>query len=271
MLPPCGSAKDDVTIMDFMQLHGGGQIHYRFIAGSEHNPYLIFLHEGLGCAATWKTFPDQLCGRTNCPGLVYDRQGYGKSSPLNRDRTIHYLHEYALNELPEVIAATLPGKPFILVGHSDGGSISLIFAAEKPPHLWAVITEAAHIFVEPETVQGIRVANAVYSKGNLHGLLKYHGEKADDLFRAWADTWLSPWFKFWNIEYALPSIACPLLVVHGSQDNYGTTRQVDSIVALTSGKTRPAFVENCGHAPHQEQEKKVLQIMADFIDNLNLT
>jgi pimeloyl-ACP methyl ester carboxylesterase len=256
--------------MSFIRLRSGGEIYYRSIAGNDDNPYLIFLHEGLGCSAMWKDFPDQLCHRTNCPGLLYDRLGYGRSSPLGRSLTVHYLHEYALVELPEIIAATLPDKPFILIGHSDGGSIGLIFAAEKPVHLQAVITEAAHVFVEPETVQEIAAASEAYCKGDLHGLMKYHGEKTDATFHAWADTWLSPWFRHWNIDYALPSIACPLLVIQGRQDRYGTDRQVEAIVTRTSGATRSAFVEKCGHFPHRQQAETVLRMMVDFIDRIRL-
>jgi len=248
-----------------MQLNRGQQIHYRLIAGAGDRPYLIFLHEGLGCVAMWKGFPDRLCGLTGCPGLVYDRLGYGQSSPASGARTINYLHDYALNELPKVIEAVIPAKPYILIGHSDGGSISLILGAAKPPLLKAIITEAAHVFVELETVAGIEVAHAAYTTGKLNGLTRYHGDKTDTIFSAWADTWRSEWFARWNIEDLLPSIACPVLAIQGADDKYGTARQVDSIVSKSSGVAVPMLVEDCGHAPHQEQPEKVLQAMADFI------
>ncbi|MFH0784324.1 MAG: alpha/beta hydrolase [Pseudomonadota bacterium] len=252
-----------------MQLQNGEVIHYRLIAGNDTQPYLVFLHEGLGCIAMWKDFPDRLCRMTNCPGLVYDRAGYGKSSPLNRTLTVHFLHEYALNELPEILEKVFPDKEYLLIGHSDGGSISLIFAAEKPSLLKAVITEAAHVFVEPETIKEIKAAKSAYEKGQLRGLYKYHGEKTDFLFKAWVDAWLSARFRFWNIEYLLPSIECPLLVLQGKQDRYGTFRQVESIVAKSSGDAVPVFVENCGHAPHLEQPETVLQILTEYIGKLS--
>ncbi len=254
--------------MNTLYLQSGREIFYRLIAGNERFPYLVFLHEGLGCTAMWKDFPDRLCAMTDCPGLVYDREGYGKSSPLCRIRTVHYLHEYALGELPEVLGELIPGRAFVLIGHSDGGSIGLIFGAEKSPFLKAIITEAAHVFVEPETLRGIEAAAEAYEKGHFSGLFKYHGDKTDDLFRAWADIWRSELFQYWNIEYVLPSIACPLLVLQGSRDQYGTERQVETIVANSSGRATPVFVDNCGHAPHQEQPEKVLQILAEYIGRL---
>ena len=252
--------------MKYIKLNRSQQIHYRLIEGNENNPYLIFLHEGLGCIAMWKDFPDQLCRKTDSPGLIYDRLGYGKSSPLSRTRTIHYMHDYALNELPKILEETIPGKPFILVGHSDGGSISLIFGAEKPALLKAIITEAAHVFVEPETLKGIAVANEAYEKGKFDSLAKYHGKKTHSIFKAWSDTWLSRWFKHWNIEYLLPAIECPLLVIQGCQDQYGTKRQVESIVAKSSSNATSVFMKDCGHSPHQERPGKVLPIMSDFIE-----
>lgn len=256
-------------MINIIRLQNGQEIYYRFIAGDGENPCLVFLHEGLGCTAMWKDFPDKLCSLTGCPGLVYDRSGYGRSSPLRRTRTVHYLHDYALNELPEVLEKVIPGRTYILIGHSDGGSISLIFGAEKPALLMAIITEAAHVFVEPETLRGIAAAEKSYENGQFRGLAKYHGEKSDAVFRAWADTWRSEWFKYWNIEYVLPSIACPLLVLQGRQDQYGTDRRVAIIVAKSSGQASSIFIENCGHAPHQEQPGKVLQIFAEYIGRLH--
>ncbi len=253
---------------NIIQLQNGNAVYCRSIAGGEEKPWLVFLHEGLGCTAMWKDFPDKLCRLTACPGLVYDRAGYGQSSPLRRTRTVHYLHEYALNELPEILAKVIPGRKFILIGHSDGGSIGLIYGAEKPALLMAIIAEAAHVFVEPETVSGIEAAEKSYGKGHFRGLAKYHGEKYDAVFRAWADTWRSEWFAYWNIEYLLPSITCPLLVLQGRQDQYGTERQVATIVGKSSGQTRSVIVEDCGHAPHQEQPEKVLQVFAAYIGRL---
>ncbi len=250
---------------DIIHLASGDDIYYRFIEGNTTQPCLVFLHEGLGCTAMWRDFPDRLCQATRCPSLVYDRSGYGKSSPLQGPRTVRYLHDYALNELPAVLLKTIGDRPFVLIGHSDGGSISLIFGAEKPANLKAIITEAAHVFVEPETIRGIEAAVDAYERGHFRGLCKYHGEKTDILFKAWADTWRSEPFRSWNIEDLLPSIACPLLVLQGSRDEYGTDRQVEAIVAKASGRAVPVFLENCGHAPHRQQPDKVLQILTDYL------
>ena len=244
------------------------QIYYDEIEGDPKYPTLVFLHEGLGCHAMWKGFPRQLCGKTGCPGLVYDRLGYGKSSPLTSTRTIRYLHDSALHELPYVLEQCIPKRPFILIGHSDGGSISLIFGAKRPPFLKGIITEAAHVFVESVTVTGIHKVDATYKKWEMKGLSKYHGEKTEYIFRAWADTWLSDWFQFWNIEKLLPAIQCPLLVIQGREDQYGTKQQVEAIVSKSSGRAESVLLDNCGHSPHQEAPEIVLDIMSEFIGQI---
>jgi pimeloyl-ACP methyl ester carboxylesterase len=115
--------------MATLRLQDGGELYYEEIAGNPAMPCLVFLPEGLGCTAMWRDFPARLCAASACPGLVYDRRGFGLSSAAPAPRSIHYLHESALIELPAVLTALLPGRPYVLVGHSDGGSIALIAAA----------------------------------------------------------------------------------------------------------------------------------------------
>lgn len=251
--------------MPLLELSPDRSLYYEMIGAADATrPCLVFLHEGLGSTAMWRDFPQRLCAATGCPGLVYDRLGYGRSSPLRRPRTLHYLHEYALDELPAVLEALLPQHDYIVIGHSDGGSIGLIHAAARPPHLLGLVTEAAHVFVEPVTVAGIRAAVAAYAEGKLEALARYHGERTNAVFRAWCETWLEPGFRHWNIEYLLPSVDCPALIVQGRDDAYGTPAQVDAIVTRARA-ARPLLLAECGHTPHREQADAVLAALADFV------
>ncbi len=240
-------------------------VHYQLLEGDPTLPYLVFLHEGLGCTAMWHGFPELLCKATGCPGLVYDRLGYGKSSALSQGRTIHYLHAYALHELPKILNSVIPKTPFILIGHSDGGSISLIHGAERPSFLRGIISEAAHVFVDQATIAGIKSAAAAWAHGKLKGLAHYHGEKTAAVFKAWAETWLSDWFRHWNIEYLLPSITVPLLVIHGENDQYGLIAQAKSIALHSAGPAQLEIVADCAHTPHAEAQPLVQKLMTDFI------
>ena len=252
--------------MPYLQIENQDNIYYHLIEGDSNKPYLIFLHEGLGCCELWKDYPEKLCAITGCPGLVYDRIGYGKSTALREKRTIHYMHDYALDELPKVLEGIIPDCSYIFVGHSDGGSIALIAAAQRSPLLLGTITEAAHIFVERQTIAGIEQADLAWQKGKLNGLIKYHGIKTETIFKAWSNTWLTPWFAHWNIEYLLPSIIVPLLVIQGRDDQYGSVSQVNNIAEKSMGLAITALVNSCGHNPHTEQPEIVLQLMSNFIN-----
>ncbi|MEE9396590.1 MAG: alpha/beta hydrolase [Methylococcales bacterium] len=251
--------------MNKLQLGNDASIAYQEIPGNKNNLYLLFLHEGLGCIEMWKKFPEQLCELLDCQGIVYERQGYGNSSPLKKKRAINYHDYYALNELPKVISKLLPDSPYFVIGHSDGGTIGLIHASNQPKNLLGVITEAAHVFVEPETIAGIEKVTKTYTKGFNDLLKKYHGEKTDRMFYAWSDTWLSDEFIDWDIQHCLSQIACPLYVMQGKQDQYGTENQVMAIVNQTGGKADAFLINNCDHSPHNEQRKIVLEKMEFFI------
>jgi pimeloyl-ACP methyl ester carboxylesterase len=229
---------------------------------------LVFLHEGLGSVGQWRDFPSLLCERTGLPALVYDRWGYGKSDPFTLPRPASYLHDEALAGLPDVLDECGIGRA-ILVGHSDGGSIALIFASTRPERVRAVITEAAHVFVESVTLEGIRDAVKVYASTDLGKRLeRYHGDKTDLVFHGWADTWLSPEFRDWNIEEFLPGVRCPVLVIQGIDDRYGTPAQVSAIERQVSGPASSLLIR-CGHIPHAEAQAQVLEGMARFIESLD--
>ena len=228
-------------------------------------PVLVFLHEALGSIELWRDFPSILSEATGCDALIYDRWGHGKSDPLDVTRTLSYVHDEALLSLPEVLEKCHIDD-CILVGHSDGGSIALIFAAEFPGLARGIITEAAHVFVDHLTLEGIRHAVGLYETTDFkQKLSRYHGDNTELIFRGWCDTWLSPEFKYWNIEEYLPRIKCPVLVIQGQDDQYGTVAQVEAITAQVAGPSESLLVSRCAHIPHHQARHTVLQAMTQFI------
>jgi pimeloyl-ACP methyl ester carboxylesterase len=235
---------------------------------AQHGPPLVFLHEGLGSIAGWKDFPTRLCQRLSLQGIVYDRWGHGKSEPFDRPREIGYLHDEARLFLPALLDE-LRIERGILFGHSDGGTIALLFAAVFPDRAAAAVTEAAHVRVEEATLAGIRAAVAAYATTDLpQRLARYQREKTDQVFRAWHECWLSPAFRGWNIEAELPRISCPLLVLQGEDDEYGTAAQVDAIVGGVTGAVESKLLPGCGHAPHLQAPDAVLDLVARFVTSL---
>ena len=230
-------------------------------------PTLIFLHEALGCIDMWKSFPEELCLKTGLNGLIYDRQGHGQSDPMTLKRGKDYLHIEALEYLPALIKKIGIKKP-ILVGHSDGGTIALIYAAFH--NVEAVITEAAHIYVEKVTTSDVsKVLEVYHSAGLKERLSKYHGDKTDDLFYAWADTWTSDWFADWNIKELLHKIKAPVLAIQGKEDEYASVQHLYDIVEEIGENAESVLIDNCQHIPHFQAKEFVLEIMNNFIQKLD--
>lgn len=238
-----------------------------------NGPTLVFLHEGLGSIGQWRDFPARLCTLTRLPGLVYERWGFGHSDPLVGPRPKNYLNHEAEESLPEVLAACDITDPPILFGHSDGASIALLFAAAYPERVRAVISEAAHVFIEEICLAGIRETRSAYEQGDLlrKGLQRYHGAKTDSMFRGWCDTWLRADFRDWSMEQALRRIVCPTLIIQGADDEYGTRAQVDAIAEGVAGPKDIVWLSGCAHVPHYQAPDSVLAVTTDFIERVCAT
>lgn len=243
-----------------------GRIEYRWAGSGLRDaalPVLVFLHEGLGCVALWKDFPDTVAAATGLPALVYSRIGYGGSSPCDLPRPITYMHHEGEAVLPELLAV-LGVQRHVLVGHSDGASISLINAGSgERPDLLGVVAMAPHVFCEDVSVSSIHAAGKAYAEGDLKPrLAKYHGDNVDVAFRGWCDSWLNPDFLRWNIEGYVDRIKVPVLVIQGEDDEYGTAAQVDSIARRCGAKT--LMLPACGHSPQRDQPHASLRAISEF-------
>lgn len=229
-------------------------------------PTLVFLHEGLGCVAMWRDFPAQLAEAVGCGALVYSRAGYGQSDAITLPRSLRYLHDEALNTLPQILEA-LQVQQAILVGHSDGGSIALIYAGSgRAERVRGLILEAPHVFTEEITLDNIAAAAESYRNGGLRTALeRHHFQNVDCAFWGWNRAWLDPAFRAWNIEEYLPQIRVPVLVLQGADDQYGTLRQVEAIEQGCAGPVCRHILADCGHSPHRDQPQLSLQAMLTFL------
>jgi pimeloyl-ACP methyl ester carboxylesterase len=237
-------------------------------------PTLVFLHEGLGSASLWRDFPDRLSAETGCGALIYSRAGYGKSDSVPLPRPVRFMHDEAAI-LPRVLAAA-GVREHVLVGHSDGASIALIYSGKGhaagtpgPPRLRGLILEAPHVFAEPHGLAAIARIGEAYRTTDLRARLeRHHGANVDVAFRGWNDVWLHPDFRAWNLEEFLPEISVPILILQGETDEYGTWRQVEAIERQAGGPVAAVALAECGHSPHREQPERALEAMASFVRGL---
>ncbi|MDM0014309.1 alpha/beta hydrolase [Variovorax sp. J22P168] len=243
------------------------QIEYQRIAPERTEaPLVVFLHEGLGSVAMWKDFPAQLCEAGGFRGLVFSRPGYGRSTPRDDDETwsIDFMHRQAHEVLPAFFGAIgLTGRPW-LFGHSDGGSISLLYAARFPERVAGLVVLAPHIRVEDVTVANIEVARRAYLETDLPQRLGRYHDDPDSAFWGWNRIWLHPPFRQWNIEAELEPIRCPVLAMQGVDDEYGTLQQIRGIAARVP-QTELLEIPDCGHSPHRDQPETAIVATVRFI------
>lgn len=226
---------------------------------------LVFLHEGLGSVAQWRDTPSLISAEAGVPAFVYDREGYGHAPPTVVPRPLTYMHDEAA-KLPTILAsANLNARDVILVGHSDGASIALIAAGMGAVKPKGIVVIAPHVFVEDISVASIAKAKVAYETTNLREkLAKYHDD-VDGAFWGWNGAWLDPAFRTWNIEEYLPRITCPILVVQGANDEYGTLAQVEAIQDKAGGIVDTEIVPDAGHSPFRDDPDRVHARIAAFV------
>lgn len=223
-------------------------------------PTLVFLHEGLGCVARWRDFPRAVCEATGRAGFVYSRAGYGKSDPVSLPRPLTFMHDEARRVLPAVLEAA-GIEDAILIGHSDGASISLIYLGEGGARVRGLVAMAPHVFVEDICVSAIAKIKAEYEDPatEVRKKLAKHHEHVDVAFQGWAGAWLDPEFRKWDLTGFLPGVKVPVLVIQGENDEYGTVAQVDAVCSGVSGRAERVMLPGCGHVPQRDRPEETLR------------
>lgn len=246
----------------------GVKLNYVHTIINPNFPTLIFLHDSLGCIELWRSFPKDLTEKRDVNLLIYDRQGYGQSESFDQQpRDRWYMHKEA--DTLQKLITQLNLKEVMLFGHSDGGTIALLYASKYPKLLKGIIVEGSHVLVEDITIEGIQKFEKLYATTNLKDKLsKYHGEKTQDIFDRWTKTWQEPFFDQWHILEEISRVQCPTLIIQGEHDEFGSIKQVESIVNHLGTRAYFHIVENAEHTPHKEQKEVTLQITSLFIEGI---
>ena len=236
----------------------------RWRANAEQVP-IILLHDSLGCVELWRDFPERLAAATRRDVIAYDRLGFGRSAVHPGGWSTRFIGDEAARYFP-LVCRGLGVEDFIVFGHSVGGAMAASVAAHYPGRCRALVTESAMAFVEDRTLQGIREARALFAEpGQMDRLRPYHGDKAEWVLAAWVDTWLSDAHAHWTLADSAPVIQCPLLAIHGREDEYGTAAHPQRIVELSAGSARMVLFDGCRHLPHREQPDAVIDVVATFL------
>ena len=244
----------------------GKRLETLLLSPAANSSTIVMLHEGLGSIAMWKDFPEQLAQATGCRVLVYSRYGHGKSQRLTEQRTVDFMHHEAKVVLPELLRQFQIHQP-ILLGHSDGASIALIYAGAQPQQARALILEAPHVFVEDSGLRSIANIRTLFESTDLPKKLARYHDHVEEVFRGWNDIWLDPKFRQWNIEKYLDAITCPVLIIQGESDEYGTQAQVQAIQRRIPA-TQTLILPDCGHSAHRDHPDLTVETIAKFISTL---
>lgn len=231
-------------------------------------PWLVYLHEGLGSAGLWRDFPDKVSEATGAGAFIYSRWGYGGSEARPRPWPGDFLEPEARDTLPALLTHAGISRP-VIYGHSDGATVALLYAAMHPDSCAGVISVAAHVMLEDISLQGIAETRRRYLDGTIRDALRrQHGAHTDDTVLGWTESWLSFRSLEWDMRALLAAITCPVLVIQGTDDHFGTLAQVDAICRGVSGPVSSLILPDCGHVPHREKPKEVLAAVRDFIGGI---
>ncbi len=233
-------------------------------------PTIVLLHEGLGCVALWRDFPDKLSRATGMGVCAYSRQGYGGSDACELPRPVDYMQREAVAVVPKLLDA-IGFERGVLFGHSDGGSIAAYYVGTHQDHrVRGLILMAPHFFAEPDGVQSIRDMRSNFENGDLRAKLgRYHGDNVDCAFHGWAGSWCDPAFADWDISDCIAYLRVPVLFLQGRDDVYGSSAQAEVLVSESYAPVDVHFLDDCNHAPHLEQPNQTLAIVTDYLARLS--
>jgi len=230
----------------------------------ETAPTLVMLHEGLGCVALWRDFPQRLAAATGFGVFVYSRFGYGASDTITLPRPLDYMTREAVDVLPKVVDA-VGFRRGLLLGHSDGATIAAIHAGSIADfRVRGLILMAPHFFTEPSGLASIRAAREAYARGDLRAKLARYHREVDAAFKGWCDAWLDPGFESWNVADVIDYWRVPALAIQGRDDEYGTLAQIREIETRTYSPVDTLILDGCKHHPQFEANAATLRSIADF-------
>jgi pimeloyl-ACP methyl ester carboxylesterase len=87
---------------------------------------------------------------------------------------------------------------------------------------------------------------------------------------AWTHVWLDPEFSRWTLASVLPRIECPVLAIHGDQDEFGSVAHPHLIQRLVP-RAEIHLLPGIGHVPQRENAGLILSLIEKFLGSRPLT
>jgi pimeloyl-ACP methyl ester carboxylesterase len=224
---------------------------------------IVLLHEALGSVSHWRDFPQRLAERCRANVLVYSRLGHGNSEGPPHPRTRPYFERQAMIVLPALLEHFALQRP-VLLGHSEGAGIALLYAVMHPERVRALVLESPILQLEQTAAAGMQQAEAAWRDTDFRERLSRHHRDADGVFAAWLSVRHSGGLLKTPLQQHLPPVRCPLLMIQGGRDEYATSRQAEILWPLAPHMELLLLPET-GHTPHREQAEAMLARVAAFL------
>lgn len=225
---------------------------------------ILLLHEALGSVSYWKDFPEQLALVTESNVLLYSRPGHGDSQgPIGeRDRS-YYFHQTDV-VIPALLHHYSSQNP-VLYGHSEGAGIAMLYAVHHP--VQALVLESPVVSPGKASAAQIMKMAEEYRGSRLQERLALYHRNPDAVFMAWAAWALNFDEDAYPLRNLISRITCPILVLQGGCDPFGTKAQLQEILAARPDAESEIFPE-AGHLPHRDQTDLLLARVAQFLDKV---
>ena len=253
-------------------------IHY--LAQGEGKPILL-IHGMTGSLHDWDSLVPTLAS-LGYRAVAPDLPGHGKS--VIPENPAFYTAENVLLALENWLISLKDSPPYILIGHSFGGYLSLSLALKHPERVRAMVLidplySAKQLspqlsWLKRSSVAGTRALQGVplsVMDRFLEFYALYTGHLPQQACRQIAVDFkrASPYNlqilkNLPELTAELPRVQAPCLVIWGEQDRMLDPTSFSSLISrLPYASSFP--VPRCGHQPHISQPALINRLVADFV------
>ncbi|MEM2005975.1 MAG: alpha/beta hydrolase [Zestosphaera sp.] len=275
----------------------GVKIHYVEDYGGG-NLTFVLLH-GFGASVfSWREVLKPLSnyGRV----IAFDRPGFGLSERVDPAKAGFnpYTAEGQV-ELTYRLFGKLNVSKAVLIGHSAGGGVAILFTLNYPELVEALVLVApawkpSRNSLHETLLYSIPLSEK-YGPLVVRGFI---GQLEQILYRAWYDKskltedvlegykyplrakdwdkglyWLMKYKGFPDIRDGIGNLETPTLIIHGLNDEIVNLSNSLELASLLNPAAHHKLVvmDECGHLPHEEKPDEFIQTLEEFIVNLRVS
>jgi pimeloyl-ACP methyl ester carboxylesterase len=256
--------------MPFLERPDGCRLYYELHGHSQGTPLVLL--EGLGGDIPgWRRNIPRLAERHRVVAL--DSRGNGRSDAPSGRVAISVFVEDALGLLDH-----LEARSGHLYGQSFGGMVAIEAALTHPDRVRSMVlacTHAGHSRMVPANARAKVPKNKPYLSLYSAAFAREHPDHiAEDILvgsqnpqavAAARRQWEA--IQGWDAWDRLDRVACPTLVIHGTEDLMVDVENGRMLANEIPG-AELALIEGAGHVYHSEQPELADRLVLDFLDRL---